>query len=314
VSLGVTAWSEVNRVVCERCVNDGFYITNNGLNGSCQWSFDTCLAQFNGSRGFFVQSVAGASQISVGTLKNCATFANSGIGVAFVGLSGTPIQGVRIHGGFFGEDGNHEVFLDTYGKQHTIANVFAELAGRGLTGALYNTPASNVGCGFAVTQNNEDVQLTGVHCNGNSFEGFLLDGQEHILGNCRSTNNGLAGLVNRRAGARSTQGGSRIIISGGRFGNSTGSSSQQYGVFAQNGANVSIGFADLTNNAISAWAANASVLYVTSVGNLPNTLDVGLAPNASVLVGGDAVGGFIGSGTINVGGGLLKNNTAYNNP
>jgi hypothetical protein len=73
--------------------------------------------------------------------------------------------------------------------------------------------------------------------------------------------------------------------------------------------------ADLSNNATGAWGATSNLSYVSSVGNLPNTLNVGLSPQGTVLVGGGATGGFgAGAGTINVSGGLLKNNTAYTNP
>jgi hypothetical protein len=312
LALGPTDWSEVNSVTCENNKNIGFYVTNTASDGACQWSFNTCLAQMNASQGFLVQTQAGPSQMTVGTFKNCATFANSAVGMGFQGSAGVPLQGVRVIGGFMGEDGNHEIYLDTYGDQHLIDAVFVELAGTRTTGPTLTTPASNVGAGITVTVNNGGVQITSVHSNGNSQDGFFLSGTTHFLGNCRSTNNGIALGAGRRNGLYST--GGRVIISGGRFGNTGAGVSQQYGAFVDDGNNLSIGFVDLTGNATAAWGVTANLTYVSSIGNLPNTLNVGLSPAGSLLVGGGTTGGFVAAGTINVSGGLLKNNTAYNNP
>lgn len=312
LALGPTDWSEVDKVTCENNQNIGFYVTNTATDGACQWSFDTCLAQMNGAQGYLVQTQAGPAQMTVGTFKNCATFANSGVGMGFLGSAGVPLQGVRILGGFIGEDGNHEIYLDTYGDQHLIDGVFLELAGTRTTGPTLSTSASGVGCGLTVTANNTGVQITSVHANGNSQDGFFLSGTTHFLGNCRATNNGLSLGAGRRNGVYSTAG--RVIIVGGRYGNTGAGVSQQYAAYVDDGNNLSIGFSDLTGNSVAAWGATASLTYVTSVGNLPNTLNVGLSPGGSVLVNGSATGGFTAAGTINVAGGLLKNNTAYTNP
>lgn len=163
-----------------------------------------------------------------------------------------------------------------------------------------------------MTANNTGVQLTGVHSNGNSQDGFFLNGVTHLLGNCRATNNGIALGSGRRNGVYSTAG--RVIITGGRYGNTGAGTSQQYGAYVNDGNNLSIGFADLNGNSSAAWSAAANTAYVTSIGNLPNNLNVGLSPAGAVLVGAGATGGFTAAGTINVAGGLLKNNTAYSNP
>lgn len=312
ISLGPTDWSEVEKVIVQKCQNTGFLVTNTASDGACQWSFDTCLSQMNGAQGYLVQTQAGPSQVTVGTFKNCATFANSGLGMGFLGSVGVPLQGLRIVGGFIGEDGDHEIYMDTYGDQHLIDGVFIELAGTRTTGPTLGTAASNVGCGVTVTANNGGIQMTGVHANGNSQDGFFLTGTTHFLSNCRATNNGLALGAGRRNGVYSTTG--RVIVMGGRLGNTGGGTSQQYGVFVDDGNNVSIGFADLTGNSVAAWGATSALNYVTSIGNLPNTLNVGLSPAGAVLVGGASTGGFVAAGTINVAGGLLKNNTAYTNP
>lgn len=312
VTLGPTDFSEVCRVTCESCTNCGFYIANTAEAGFCQWSFDTCAAQKNASHGYLIQAVAGPSAMTVGTFKNSVTYANSGTGLRVVGVSSCPVQGFRLSGGFIGADGNHGLYLDTYGTQHVIDNLFLELHGTEATGPNLATPKSDIGCGMVVTANNSGVQLTGCHANGNSQDGFLLEGESHILGNCRATNNGLTLTAGRRNGVYQLAG--RVIISGGLYGNTTGSTSQQYGVYTNDGQNLSIGFADLTGNTTAAWGAGFALNYVTSVGNLPNNLNVGLSPAGAVLVGGTATGDWGTAGTINLSGGLLRNDTAYTNP
>lgn len=312
LNLGPTDWSSVRDVIVTKNNNDGVVISNTAGDGAVQWSFDTVLAQMNGARGFLIQSVAGPAGMTLGTFKNIATFANSGFGFAVVGSAGVPINGVRIFGGFIGEDGNSEIYLDTYGGQHVISDVFLELAGRRTTGPTLATGASNIGNGIEVTGNNTDVQLTGVHSNGNSMDGFYLNGTNHMLGNCRATNNGLALTAGRRNGVNSGSG--RIVINGGALGNTGAGVSQQYGAFVANGNNLAVIGSDLTNNATAPTGATAQSTYITQIGNLPNTTNVQLSAQGAVMVGGGATGGFVAGGTINVSSGLLKNNTAYTNP
>jgi len=206
INLGCTDWSKLTNVTCENNYNAGFVIQSYAQDGTCQWYFQNCLAQFNNAQGYLFQSVAitgtatsgasttltdtgksfatnalanaqirivagtgigqsrtvssntatvitvsaawatnpdttsqyvvGPSQMLVGTLENCATYANTAIGCAFVGSSNIPVQGARIDGGFYGDSGNSEIYLDTFGDQHIIANAFVELSGTGPTGRI----------------------------------------------------------------------------------------------------------------------------------------------------------------------------------
>lgn len=314
LSLGPTDWSNVNNVISQKNENVGFYLTNTPTDGACQWSFDTCLAQMNGQQGFLVESQnTGPTQISLGTFKNCATFANSGVGIAFQGQAAIPVQGVRINGGFFGQDGNHEIYLDTHGYQHMISDVFVELAGTHVTGPSLSAPASNIGNGIHIETSNDSVLLTNIHSWGNSFNGFYLGGLAHSLSNCRAINNGAANVASEKNGVKIAAGRSTNIV-GGRFGAEGGITVQDYGVATYDGVVTSIGFAVFEGNAIAPWTAGTNLTYLTTIGNLPNTLNVQLSPQGAVLVGGNATGGFVSAGTINVAGGLFKNNTAYTNP
>lgn len=313
MSLGGTDWSDIVRVTCEKCENYGFQVKNTPTDGACQWSFDTCLAQMNASHGFLFETAnTGPLQMTTGTMKNCATFANSGAGVAYVGLTTIPIQGVRMVGGFHGENGGDCVYLDTYGEQHMLSNVFLELAGSRTTGPTLSTAATLTGSGLNITINNGDTQIVGCHASGNSYDGFYVNGQSSVLSGCRATNNGVVLTAGRRNGVRSEYG--YTAVSGGRYGNTSGRTMQAYGVFVADGNNVTITGADMTTNTTDAWGATANATYISSVGNLPNTLNVGLAPQGAVLVGGGATGSWTAAGSINVAAGLFKNNTAYTNP
>lgn len=314
LALGVTDYSEVEDVIVQGCLGPGIKVSNTAAFGFCQWSFDNVLAQVNGAQGWLFQSVAGPGQMTIGTMRGCAGYANNSSSVAFVGRADCPIPGVRMIGGFFGEDGNNIVYLDTYGDQHILDGVFAELAGRIKTGPGKmadpngGVAPSGTGSGFAITANNGTVQLTGCHATANSLDGFDLNGTSHSLGNCRAMNNGQAATAGRRNGIRSTSG--RVVVNGGIYGNTAGVS-QQHAADVSDGNNLSIGFADLTGNSAAAWRAVANPTFVTSVGNLPNNLPVGLAPQGPVLIGGSATGDFNAPGTINVSGGVLKNDVPY---
>jgi hypothetical protein len=313
ITLGSTDFSTVSNAIVQTNQNYGVYQTNTGSNGQVQWYVNNLLSQKNGNDGWHIQTQTGPPQITVGTWTALYTFANSGFGFAAFGSASVPVQDVRIVGGFLGQDAKSEIYLDTYGDQHKIDGTFVELAGTAATGPTLGTPASNVGSGIEVTGNNTTVQLTGVHSYGNSLDGFYLAATSNGIGNCRSMNNGAAATAGRANGINVVSG--RAVINGGTFGNTGAGTSQKYGVFVADGNNLSVMGADLSNNAIGAWGATSNLSYVSSVGNLPNTLNVGLSPQGTVLVGGGATGGFgAGAGTINVSGGLLKNNTAYTNP
>lgn len=310
LSLGPTDFSSVQNVVVEECFSDGVFITNTATDGACQWSLDDVLCQKNDGHGYYVQAITGPSQMTVGTWSNIRTFANSGRGVIMLGLAGTPIQGVRMKTGFLGEDGDSELYLDTFGQQHQVSDMFLELAGRSATGRGLATPASGLGSGLEYTVNNGNIELTGNHANGNSFDGLFLSGSTHTISGLTSTNNGQSAVAGRRNGVNLAAG--LVVINGGYLGNTVGVS-QEYGAFAADGNSLSLIGSVLTGNGIDAWGATTNLNLVTSMGNLPNTLDVGLSPAGAVMLG-NATGGFVAAGTMNVAGGLLKSNVAYNNP
>lgn len=190
--LGTTAWSQVENVITERNQYDGLSMRNYPSDGAMQWGLRHVLSQFNASRGFFVQTVPGPAGGIMGAWDDVATFANSGVGVAFVGSEECPLFDIRIRSGFFGGDGNHELFLDTYGGQHLLSDVFVELAGKKPTGPAYDTPPSGKGHGILVTANNGTIQMANVRSSANSQRGLhaAAGGLLHVVGMTAQSNAG----------------------------------------------------------------------------------------------------------------------------
>lgn len=312
LSLGPTDFSDIQNVIVQQCTNDGVYLTNTASDGAVQWSMRDVLSQMNAGRGFAIVSIAGPSQITPGTYSNIATFANSGRGIAFIGLVGVPINDIRMRGGFIGEDGDSEVYLDTYGKNHQLNDLFVELAGQRTTGPTLATSASNTGSGIQTTANNTNVQISNVVSSANSLDGMHLSGVSHAISNPVCTNNGQAVSAGRRNGIFLAAG--RCTVVGGICSNTGAGTSQTYGILNHDANNIAIIGTDLNGNATASYGSNASGPYITAIGNLPNTLNVGLSPQGAVLVGGAATGDWNAAGTINVSGNVLKNDTAYTNP
>lgn len=254
-SLGSTDWSVFRDNIAEKNVWDGIYGTNAASLGNWQWSLIHNLSQMNGARGLLVESSPGPGQLTMGTITQLDTFANSGVDVAFVGTASVPIWGVRMTGCFNGASGNHTLYFDTYGGLHKIADFFVELTGREWTGPTLSTPPSNTGNGVFVSANNKDILFTGGIVAQSSLSGMSLSAAEQELVNVRTTDNGSAGISGQRAGVRHLAG--KLSMIGGRSGNSPGGSSQQYGVHGYNSSKAKVN-SDLENNATAA-TLNATV-------------------------------------------------------
>jgi hypothetical protein len=230
-----TDYSIVRDTIVEGSVNFGVEHHSVLGNGQCQWTFEHCLFVKNGNHGYYFQAAPGSSSNSLGEYINLSTFANNGCGLCFLGNSSVNfIAGVRILGGFFGEDGYHEILLDTYGGAHTISSVSAELPGRGLTGPTRSKPPSNVGAGIVITSNNMDVTVVGVRVNGASDDGLFSEAQYLNLSGSMFTNNGAA--LSTRNGIHIAGGSANVV--GNTSGNVNGSTTQDYGLYRSAGATV----------------------------------------------------------------------------
>lgn len=193
MNLGVTAWSHVEKIVIDRSISDGLRMVNGMPSGTLQWQVDDALCQRNGGCGLQVIAIPGSTQITLGRWSRIATWANSGSGAAFRGRSDVPLHGVRINDAFLGEDGDDEIYFDTFGGLHVLDNVFVELAGKRTTGPSLSTPASNAGYGVFMTANNDDLHGVNVRAKGNSQGSFkLVNATQHI----REGRNNAGALVN----------------------------------------------------------------------------------------------------------------------
>lgn len=257
LTLGPTDWSVLENIISEKNTFDGIYGTNSTSLGIWQWTINHCLSQKNGGRGLLVESTAGPSGLTMGTINGLDTFANSGVDIAFVGSAGTPINGVRMNGCFNGASGNHSLYFDTYGRMHEIADFFIELTGHTATGPTMSTPPSLIGNGIWVSANNKDILFNGGIVSQTSHSGMSLSAGEQELAGVRVVDCGMALTSGQRAGIRHLAG--KLQMVGGRSGNSPSLTTQQYGVHGYNGAKAKIIGCDLENNvtAISTFTTGA---------------------------------------------------------
>jgi hypothetical protein len=181
MGLGPTGWSQIANIFISRSVWDGLYMANTSFMGTLQWTLRHVLSQMNGGRGVLVITKPGPVAVTMGTWYDVNTFANSGCGAAFVGSAAVPLHGVRIRSAFLGQDGNHELYFDTFGDLHQVSDVFLELAGTGLTGPTHSTPASNVGFGLFMTANNGGLHAVNLRADNNSAGSFkLMNAQQRL--------------------------------------------------------------------------------------------------------------------------------------
>ncbi|MBR8460784.1 hypothetical protein KDW07_26955 [Burkholderia dolosa] len=244
--LGPTDYSKVIRCTAQKNYWHAFYVSNIGVGGPCQWSIDQSLAQNNNGHALMIDASTGSSgPMSLGEITQFSTFANGGKGIIALGSPSNPISGMRILGGFLGNDGDDEIYLDTYGDQHKIVAVAIELPGTSPTGRNNAIPTSNLGHGISITSNNGRVQLSDPNINGCSLSGIASYADVASISNPHITNNGLANVAGDRNGV--LVGAGRAMIVGGYIGD-TGSLSQSYGVNAAAGAIAHITGSNLTGN------------------------------------------------------------------
>lgn len=233
-ALGGTDYSKVDRCTAQLNYHNGFYVTNGaGASGPCQWTINQCLAQSNSGSGLLIDGTIGSGGISLGEIINFSTFANDGFGIAALGSSGNAINGLRILGGFTGQDGNSEIYLDTHGGQHKIVGMESELAGTAVTGRTGSTPATNLGSGVAITANNQQVQLSSPNINGTSGAGVAMVGTILTIDNPHITNCGVAAVSGTQNGITCSAGSTSVA---GGFISDTGQNSQKFGASVGAGA------------------------------------------------------------------------------
>lgn len=248
--LGPTGWGLIRDVFIENCYGDGILMVPTAGTGSVasnplQWTLDHVLVELCNGHGMLVQGVnqlkGAGTTLSFGEWKNFSTYGNTGGGIAVVGTASCGFCGVRLgSNNFLGEDGNNEVYLDTYGYNHVI-QAYVELAGVGTTGVNKGTPSSGIGRGILVTSNNSGVLIHDSVINGCSDEGVYSQANLYgattapvTISDCIITNNGAAGVVGAQSGVLlANNSGAGMVISGGFIGQwntSPGTGPQKYGV------------------------------------------------------------------------------------
>lgn len=252
----------------------GFYFVTTGnatvngvpVGGPLQWVLDNCAAQANTSDGY-AYTVTGTGHggfgagTSVGTITNCVSFANGGHGISMIGTAAQPIQGVRIEGGFFGEDAGEGIYMDTYGYAHALRPLYLELAG---------------GSNIYLTANNFQTMIALGECVGAWNDGITSIGAiDTVVTGGVFRNNGLAGNM----GVGATWAGIRIDGGSAQINSvrclDSGAGIQSYGI-SVTGDDVIICGSRLTDNAIGpiVWATGPVNSIVT--GCLPTTANTGL--------------------------------------
>jgi len=318
VVLGPCDYNTFSNSICELNVGCGVLLTNSAVLGNLQWYLNGVLCQKNGSHGFEYLTAGTAAATSCGSMTNCATFANTGYGVLVSAVSTNPIPAFRMLGGFLGQDGQGEIYLDTFGSNHKISSVYIELCGTSPTGPSLGTPASHVGQNVSITANNAYTTISDCEIVQASYSGVYDNGLNTTIDNCRILNNGLAAVAGVTYGVHviTTTGVSKIR--GCTIGNTSGSTSQTIGIVTE-GDNVLVSSNDLNGNSVVPLSGTVAYANSMLIGNLPVSI-YSVHPNTltgfnhgGVVVGG-ATGGNLGAGTINVSVSVNKNNTAYTNP
>jgi hypothetical protein len=217
----------VERVISEKNIAYGIYLTNSAAYGPAQWHMDEILVQFNTVDGIRVQVTDGPAGLILGDWTNIKTFANSGRGIIMLGSATTGIYDTRVNGAFIGSDGLAGVYMDTYGASHRFSDVFAERAGLDATGPTAATAATNTAYGFELTANNDDIQIDGGQIDNNSYSAIQSSADNLLLSGSRIYNNGASVGAERRAIVITA--GDAVII-GNAIGNTNGGTSQTVGI------------------------------------------------------------------------------------
>lgn len=228
-------------------VLDGFFLTNESGYGPCQWGFHDILAQANGRDGVRVQTVAGPAGLILGTWSDIRTFANTGFGISFLGISSCGIFDIRASNIFVGGDNQGCLYIDTYGGGHRI-NGFIEYAGESVNGPGLANPAGHNAAGISITANNTDVTFYGTTIRHNALQGIFHAGGSLVLSGCVIDTNGMAAVASSQYGVYTT--GGRLVANGNRIGNFAGTI-QKYGIVGTHN-NVVITGNDLSGNGTAA--------------------------------------------------------------
>lgn len=261
LSLGSTGYSKVENCFLHDNYSDGLICQNSSTNGSMQWFIYKTLSQLNAGRGFKFQAVTNSvGFVTLGEVSGCTTYGNTAGGIAYLGLSGTPINGVRLGDCFFGEDGSHEIYLDCYGTgSHKISSVYCEISGSKTTGPDGATAISNQGNGIKITANNQSVAIDSPTIINNAWTGISTAAAVTIINGGDIRINGRVAGSGEEAGVYLQAG--KLVMSG------STSRGQRFGVYLQVDAGQLVGN-QLTENTQAGLAGAVTLTNTIDIGNI----------------------------------------------
>jgi hypothetical protein len=233
-----------NRVYSALNSGDGVTMIDTGGANAMQWAMDTMLSENNNGKGYNIDD--GNHGVPVECHTNILAFNNGDIGYSAHGVAN-----IRMNGGFFGNDVNHEVFVSGVANSaysHIFTNVATELAGQ--PGVVFGGGPSVVqssgfftdstlGCdvclvncsavastlsGVIHNATNKNIQIHGGFYNGNgtsavsanNFGINILTGSASCLG-VRASGNNSTGIVMTGGGVNLTAVGCNSTITGATY-------------------------------------------------------------------------------------------------
>lgn len=237
---GATSYSYVHNVVSDAPTHAGILFANNSTANGLQWTLERCLFQRSGNSGCLWDTVDGTGPTSVGEMINCNSYANSRYGVEFTDTVISKLTGVRMNGGFFGEDKLGGIHIKSHRGLHKIVGVECEIAGTAWTGPPTGQEApSNAGKGIFLERPSSyvngvdfnsatiDASIIAFNTRSGVYSQFALT----TIAGCEFRGNGQANIAGDRSNiqlegigtsVKSKIGGNSIIAAKG------------WGIFAQN--------------------------------------------------------------------------------
>lgn len=232
--LCTTSLSWTDHIFSDNAYGNGIYVTNeDAVAAGMQWEQTSPFSQRANGWGIKYASSYGTTA-NVASIFDLWTYANKSGGVLFQGQASHPMNGVRLLGGFSGEEGGDSVYIDTYGTVDIqVQGIQTEINGTSSVGVNNGTSATGVGRGFTITANNTSLFMNGNTALGHSYCGIVSSCPRAVITGNAVRTNGAAAVSGERSG---------ILIQAGRatvVGNS--SLAQQFGIYFQVDGQIIVG-------------------------------------------------------------------------
>lgn len=210
--LCATSLSFTDHLFSDNAYDHGIYVTNEDLVAAgIQWEQSEPFVQRSNGWGIkYYTNVVGTANVA--PLIVPWLYANKLGGMLFSGQATKVMNGVRILGGFSGEEGGDSIYVDTYGTVDVqIDGVQTEINGTSVCGVNGSTAATNAGRGITVTTNNTQLFITGCTALGHSHSGMVLSCPRIVVTGCTVRNNGAANVGGERTGIHIPAGRATVV-------------------------------------------------------------------------------------------------------